>query len=51
MKKILLKKCCKPVTEHQKEKASSIIGREMFNQKTPKVNIPMYCMKNGKVAK
>lgn len=42
MKKTLLKRCGQPIGKEQKENNMVTLGREMFEQRIPKQDIPMY---------
>lgn len=51
MKKTLLKKCQKPIANNQKEKSQLISGREMFDKREPKRDVPMYSVRGGRIVK
>lgn len=46
MKKTLLKKCHKLLANEQRESNRLIMGREMFDKKVPKKDIPMYSIRD-----
>lgn len=51
MRKVLLKKCQKPIANNQKERSQLIAGREMFDKREPIRDIPMYSVRGGKIVK
>lgn len=51
MKKKLLKKCQKSISVEQREMSMLVVGREMFDRKVPKRDIPMYNVREGKMAR
>ena len=51
MRKVLLKKCQKPIASKQKESSQVITGRVMFDKRTPMRDIPMYSVRGGKIVK
>lgn len=51
MKKTLLKHCIKQVPKSQHDKNMLVVGREMFDRRTPKRDVPMYKVSDGKIIK
>lgn len=49
MKQTLLKRCQKPLSSNQREKNMSVMGREIFDKKEPRRDIPMYNVREDKL--
>lgn len=51
MKRTLLKHCKKQLVGEPRENSMLVIGREMFDRKDTRKDVPMYKVRNGKLIK